>query len=228
MKEEDIPNELIIMIKEMLSNRHTQFITPVGISDSIRISRGVPQGDIISPILFNIFFNKLLKEIRKTNIGYNVKGEIIPLIAYADDLIIISNNRREIKVLLQAINSFCLNNYFNLNVNKCMYTTNNIPKAINWNNNDGNKIPIPICKGNQTDKYLGLLISLDLNWNDQMNSIRRNLNLNLTKIKENRFTFTQRISIINKLIIPYMRYSMSFVKYRKEFLEELDKQLIFN
>jgi retron-type reverse transcriptase len=51
------------------------------LSDSLSINFGTPQGSVLSPTLFNVFINHLLKTLPTNNI-----------VAYADDLTILCND----------------------------------------------------------------------------------------------------------------------------------------
>lgn len=91
-----LPKRLIEAIKEILSNRYTTYYTPTGVSKKEKISRGLPQGDPTSTILFNIFINTLLNRISNKIKGYKLSDDIyIPLIAFADDLTIITDNKED-------------------------------------------------------------------------------------------------------------------------------------
>lgn len=226
MKNYNIPNAITNNIIKMLQGRKTKFITPVGLSDNIEITRGVPQGDIISPILFNIFFNILLDEISRSGIGYKLGGQdipTIPFIAYADDLTLITENREDMTKMIQIVSKFCDNTGFDINLEKTKYTTNSereYSTPLSWRGS-----PLATINKNDAFKYLGLWISLDLAWDNLQKKLISNLAMNLNKLKSKRFNTMQRISLINSIAIPYIRYSMNFVKLPEEFVSTLDSMI---
>ena len=60
------------------------------VSNDFQIKKGVKQGGILSPYLFNFFMNDLLDENDKQHLGAFIGCHNVSLISYCDDLIIIS------------------------------------------------------------------------------------------------------------------------------------------
>ena len=90
------------------------YCTSLDGSNAIKIRRGVPQGSIIAPFLFNIFLNPLLKEIE---IAKWMEGNK-HIMAYADDLLFIVQGKRNVKNLIQLAELWCHRNGMQLNKKK--------------------------------------------------------------------------------------------------------------
>lgn len=60
------------------------------VSDSFSISNGVKQGAVLSAILFCIYINDLIKELRKNRDGCWVNGGYVGILVYADDIALLS------------------------------------------------------------------------------------------------------------------------------------------
>ena len=60
------------------------------LSDPITCTEGVKQGGILSSYLFNYFKNELLEKCTDLNIGASINGLNLSIIAYCDDIVIIS------------------------------------------------------------------------------------------------------------------------------------------
>ena len=65
-------------VKERLKRRETR---------SVKIGRGVTQGCCLSPILFNVYSECLTKEVLDGLGDFNIGGQIIQTVKYADDLV---------------------------------------------------------------------------------------------------------------------------------------------
>ena len=54
-------------------------------SNSFPVSRGVRQGSILSPLLFNLYTNPMITKLNEIHSGYCLNGNIINNLCYADD-----------------------------------------------------------------------------------------------------------------------------------------------
>lgn len=96
-----------------VDNRQTEYID---------IKRGVRQGCILSPLLFNLYSNSVFKEaLENTNRGIRVNGEIINNIRYADDTVLLSDSIEGLQELLNKVNQTSEVYGLSLNVNKTKY-----------------------------------------------------------------------------------------------------------
>ena len=78
------------------------------ISDEIAVSRGVRQGDVLSPILFNIFINDITDLFKESDSKppMLIDSEIGCLL-YADDLVILSTTAEGLQRSFDKLHNYC-------------------------------------------------------------------------------------------------------------------------
>ncbi len=77
------------------------------LTDWFPVMSGVRQGDSLSPILFAIFINDLADEMKATGLGVRANDTCIPLLMYADDIVILGNSHEETQQLLDILSKWC-------------------------------------------------------------------------------------------------------------------------
>ena len=72
------------------------------------------------PTLFNIFFDDLVSQLKQKFAGAQFSfGTHLPVLAYADDLVLISNSAPEMQKMLDFCYSYARENEFEFNSTKC-------------------------------------------------------------------------------------------------------------
>ncbi len=79
------------------------------ISEWFDISSGVQQGDSLSLTLFGLYIYDLIKEVKKLNLGVNVEEELVLILAFADDIVIIVDSEKELQQILKCVETWCKN-----------------------------------------------------------------------------------------------------------------------
>ena len=69
---------------------------------------GLKQGCILSPLLFSLYINDLVKEIKDLDIGVPISGtEKISILLYADDVVLIAENAENLQTILHTFFRWC-------------------------------------------------------------------------------------------------------------------------
>ena len=88
-------------------------------TEYFEIDLGVRQGCILSPILFSLFINGLGEELRKKNIGAKIGNLQIPILMFADDIVLIGNTKEELLELMKITYEYSIKWKFAFNYDKC-------------------------------------------------------------------------------------------------------------
>jgi len=74
------------------------------LSDDIEIRRGVRQGCVLSPLLFNLYSEGLFREaLEDVEIGIKVNRVWVNNIRYADDTMLIADNMQDLQGLINTV-----------------------------------------------------------------------------------------------------------------------------
>ena len=102
------------------------------VSDIYSIYRGTRQGGILSPIIFNIFLNDLLIELKSAQHGVRLGNMLLNSVAYADDVSLISATATGLQVLLDICGKYAdkWRMRFNVTKSNCMVIGKNILQQV--------------------------------------------------------------------------------------------------
>ena len=60
------------------------------LSCELKVSNGIRQGGLISPVPYNVYTDGLSDLLRGTKIGCHIGGECVRYISYADDMVLLA------------------------------------------------------------------------------------------------------------------------------------------
>lgn len=112
-----ISGKIITLLKKIYDSAQTQIRVEDKKTSSRRITRGVLEGDSISPIAFIIFINDLEEYFRMNGVeGVSINFSVdILLLLYCDDLIIFGSSRADLQRKLNILFSYCCVNKMKVN-----------------------------------------------------------------------------------------------------------------
>jgi hypothetical protein len=107
------------VIKQQYLNTKSSLKHKDHISDYFDITRGVKQGDSLSPTLFNIFINDITKGLEDDNSSpLELINSKLGSLLFADDLLLLSESKEGLQNSLNKVSMFCENWQLSLNINK--------------------------------------------------------------------------------------------------------------
>ena len=100
-------DEDVAVVSELYKDSTFAVENPFGTTASIPCKCGVKQGDVVSPILFSLAINLLLRQLAAKGGGYrHSSGELFNVLAFADDLILISESSAQLQGLVDEVERF--------------------------------------------------------------------------------------------------------------------------
>ena len=98
LKEMGIPDHLTCLLQNLYADQEATVRTRHGTTDWFQIGKGVRQGCILSPCLFNLYAKYIMWKARIKTARRNINNFI-----YADDTNLISGSEEELKSLLMKV-----------------------------------------------------------------------------------------------------------------------------
>lgn len=75
-------------------------------SSEFKLTNGTRQGSVLSPILFSVYLDGLLRELRRKQLGCTIAGCWVGALGYADDLIVLAPNREVLQAMLRVCEEY--------------------------------------------------------------------------------------------------------------------------
>ena len=94
-----------LLLKSLYAGQEATVRTGHGPTDSLQIGKGVRQGCILSPCLFNLYAEYIMRNagLEEAQAGIKIAGRNINNFRYADDTTLLAENKEELKSLLMKV-----------------------------------------------------------------------------------------------------------------------------
>ena len=202
------------MITNSYSGATTQVRTPTGLTAHIPVLSGVKQGCPLSPIIFNLTIDLIIRAIKQSasNIGA-AKVHDIPfsVLAYADDLVVISRKKDRLQTLLNAASSTATDLGLSFRPDKCasisLTCSNNSQSSFELNEFIVQNQPIPPLDRENPYKYLGVPIGL-IHDPDNTLDLVQHLTRDLDSIEKSLLAPWQKLDMIRTFIQPSLTFAL--------------------
>ena len=204
-----VPEEVIGGIRQLYSKASTTVRVGEERTRPINILRGVKQGCPLSPLLFNLVMDELLDEMRNLNVGVRVGDERVSIMAFADDLVIITESGDHCSRALSTCSEFFRRNGLEVNARKCaslrvLPTKGRAMKVVEESHRTWNGVPIPSIDWEHLYKYLGIKVLPTGNVLITVDEFGRMLE----NVKRSKLKAMQKFECITSVIVPRILYQL--------------------
>ena len=91
---------------------------PLGVTDWFSVERGVAQGAVESPWIYSQFIEGLARALKDAGMGVMFAGRRIPLLMYADDMVLLAASQPELARMNAIVSRFAQQHRFQFNGSK--------------------------------------------------------------------------------------------------------------
>ena len=101
----EIPDHFTSLLRNLYAGQEAAVRTRHGTTDRFQIRKGVHQGCILSPCLFNLYAEYIMRNagLDEAQAGIRVAGRNINKLRYADDTTLMAESEEELKSLLMKV-----------------------------------------------------------------------------------------------------------------------------
>ena len=102
-----VPVHLIVLLRKLYTKQEATIRTEFGETNTINIRKGVRKGCILSPLLFNIYAENIMREaLEDWDGGINMGGRRITnlrYLRYADDTTLIAETKNDLIAIMERV-----------------------------------------------------------------------------------------------------------------------------
>ena len=105
LKEMEIPDHLTCLLRNLHAGQEATVRTGQGTTDWFQIGKGVFQGCLLSPCLFNLYAEYIMRNtgLEEAQAGIKIAGRNINNLRHADDTTLMAESEEELKSLLMKV-----------------------------------------------------------------------------------------------------------------------------
>ena len=145
------------ILQSMYRNTIAKYHWNEVVIDEVRSEIRLRQGCTLSPLLFMIVMEELTHRIKNTGVGIKIGKEILNILLFVDDVVLLTESWEDIQKLLEEAGKFSEDMEMKFGIDKCKVMTINGKEEGNETNNQLQLLGKDIEKVDSY-KYLGLEI----------------------------------------------------------------------
>ena len=222
LKRFDLPLNVCSYIDNLYSSLNGYVKGPTWQSKNFKFSKGVFQGDPLSPIIFLACFNPVLEYLQsiKDQYGYDLNGTKIITTPYADDFNLITTHKKQQQKIINNLQDYTQSMGLQLKPSKCrsLSLLSGRPTAVNFTI-AGNHVK---TLDEDPQKFLGSLVTFSGKTSEIFTMIKDKLNTKLSNIDNCLVRNEYKVNIYSKYFLPSIRFILTVHDLHKTHLTELD------
>ncbi|XP_047138787.2 RNA-directed DNA polymerase from mobile element jockey [Hydra vulgaris] len=191
------------------------------------LTQGVRQGSILSPHLYNIYTQNLLETLQNESVvGTSINGNYTGVVAYADDIILLSSTVSGLQKLINICNMYTHKNCIKLNADKTEFLLTGKKQIKNCT----------ITLNHQQIKLHDKLSHLGFTWDTKSSPFaslnKSNIDHRISNFRTVNQTLIQSgirfahpnsiVQLYKTLAVPTLTYDLELCEHKKMLMQKLD------
>ena len=211
-------------LRAINSNNRFHVSGPFGVTADIHTHAGVGQGDITSPLLWNLVINVMLRYIHGARVGYtHASGVMTSALAYIDDCVFLSDTDGGMREQVRRLNEFYEWAGLSINNAKCAIFAHDFKTGgdLGTAHLRINGEAIPQNDQYSTYKYLGMQVAAGGSWAREKARVRGDTAACIQALRGSVYSPRQLDQVVKACIIPLFRYGAGLVDWTERELEAM-------
>lgn len=221
LRSRKLPNCFIRVIACWYSKLYSSVVWNSFLSTEFRVRAGVRQGGILSPILFNLYVDDLIVNLKVNGDGCHVGSRFLGCVLYADDLLLLSPSVIGLQKMLDICSIYGTVHNIQFNPNKTVSVA--IGKRMSSRNVSNVSIddqPIPWV---DQLKYLGVTFNVNVALTVDVSFIKRKFYaaLNSLFVRCSGTAEPVKVQLVKSFCLPLLTYCIGALELSRSAINEL-------
>ena len=113
-----IGGHFLMFLKGLYDGSMSQVRINNRLGKEFAVSRGLRQGCVLSPLLFSLYINSLVSELKRSDCGVLCGEMLVSSLLFADDTVLLAENAEDMRRSLQCLQTWCEEWSVEINVEK--------------------------------------------------------------------------------------------------------------
>ena len=220
LEKTNVNKRYIKLLKLTYDDSEATIKTDMGLTRSVRILKGVKQGDILSALLFCIIIAAIITKSEECQSGFSIGGQLLSNLSYADDIALINSKSNDLQQFIDPLVKHSAEVGLHINVSKteCMSTNPDTILSLYINNKQIKQVNEFV--------YLGYKLSAS---NNGLTAVKHRIGLgwaafekNKPLLKSKRIAYRTKKNIYNTYILPVILYGLECVNWTPNTIQKLE------
>ena len=221
-----LPEADVHMLETLHAGSRYSIHGPFGTTAQIHTHTGINQGDITSPLIWNLVVNALIRYVDGTGQGYlHEAGVRTTALAYIDDAVLLSDTSKGFTKIIHRLNRFYDWSGLRVNHDKCAIFAHNFSSSKSLSTAQylvhGKSMPPLGLHGSY--KYLGMEVSPGRSWTREKQRVRRKLRECITALKGSPYLPNQLDQVVRACLLLIFRYGAGLVDWTPSELQQITR-----
>jgi len=220
------PHNTTTLIGTICRDHRIRIKTFHGLSDTVKVKRGVPQGDPLSPTLFNLYTELISRVINSSDTGFPLGKTKLSVMSYADDITLVARSKQAMDTQMDLLQKICNDLELRINDSKTMQTGLSFKdnKSCCVEQGSINNTPMKVITPNESFKIVGYILRADGHRVDY-SALEKEVEAALSGLQLKGLKPNSVIKVINAIVQGKVRYFTALGDVSNTVLENITKKV---